>query len=63
MTNCDKNWKIINKKNTKIRKIHMKIIENIKNENKLKRNENKLNRNEIKLLTELLESQCENLLN
>ena len=63
MINFDKNWKLINKKNIKIRKIHMKIIENIKNENKLKRNENKLNRNEIKLLTELLESQYDNLMN
>ena len=52
MNDNDKNWKIINKKNIKIRKIHMKIIENIKNENKLKRNE-------INLLIELLELQCD----
>ena len=57
----DKNTRIINKKNTTIRKIHMKIIENSKNNNKYNKNVNNLNRNEqIKLLTELLELQCDN---
>ena len=51
----NKNRRIVNKKNTIMKKIQLKIIENNKNVNKLNRNE------EIKLLIELLELQNDNL--